>query len=239
MLDKTGLPRRSLEALLVLLGLVLLSAAIRRFGLDIAVSRWFYDPNLDPSWWAKGRQPWEFLYRYGALPAILAGALGLFGMVGSLFARGLRRHRRAGALLFLTLAIGPGLFVNAVGKEHWGRPRPREIVEFGGRESFLPVGAVEWNAEGESFPSGHASVGFYFFALHFLWRGRRPRAATAGLAAGLGGGALMGFQRVAVGAHFLSDVVWSGGIVYLTALLIERGIEAAVATRERPDPPRR
>lgn len=205
-----------------------MSAAIRSFDLDLAVSRWFYRGEIEPSWWGKGRPILDLLYRHGTLPANLVAGAGLVGWLVSLFRSGLRRHRRTFALLFLTLVIGPGLLVNGVGKEHWGRPRPREVVEFGGRESFLPVGAVDWDGKGESFPSGHASTGFYFFALCFIWRARRPRAAAAGAAGAIVAGSLLGFQRIAVGAHFLSDVLWSGGIVYLTALALDASLPKMV-----------
>src|SRR5690606_18360570 len=39
----------------------------------------------------------------------------------------------------LALALGPGLLVNGILKEVWGRARPREILEFGGDATFTPV----------------------------------------------------------------------------------------------------
>jgi membrane-associated PAP2 superfamily phosphatase len=62
--------------------------------------------------------------------------------------------------------------------------------------------------------------------LYILWRGRRPRAAALGLVAGLVAGSILSMQRIVVGAHFLSDCVWSAGIIYLTALASERVISA-------------
>src|SRR6478672_12010674 len=37
-----------------------------------------------------------------------------------------------------TLVLGPGLLVNGVLKEHWARPRPGAVVEFGGTLPFMP-----------------------------------------------------------------------------------------------------
>jgi lipid A 4'-phosphatase len=43
------------------------------------------------------------------------------------------------AMLFLiaTLALGPGLAVNVILKEHWGRSRPIDVMQFGGSERFV------------------------------------------------------------------------------------------------------
>ena len=38
---------------------------------------------------------------------------------------------RATAFLLLALALGPGLIVNTALKDHWGRARPSQVVEFG------------------------------------------------------------------------------------------------------------
>ncbi|HBH49073.1 MAG TPA: PAP2 family protein, partial [Bacteroidales bacterium] len=42
--------------------------------------------------------------------------------------------RRWALMMILTIVLGPGLLVNATFKDNWGRPRPNEIVEFGGKE---------------------------------------------------------------------------------------------------------
>jgi lipid A 4'-phosphatase len=217
----------------VIAGLVLVSVLIRATGLDLAVARVFYDPGRIPNWWASDRQPWEFLYRFGSVPGIAAGAISLVLLVMMRFRPPLRRHRRACLLFLVVLAIGPGLIVNGIGKEHWGRPRPKHLVEFGGTRPFVPVG-LPVPLGGHSFPSGHASIGFYWITLYVLWRNRRPRAARAGLVLGLAAGAAMGFQRIASGSHFLSDVLWAGGIDYVVAIGADRLIDGARSAGGRP-----
>jgi membrane-associated PAP2 superfamily phosphatase len=201
----------------VLAGLLLLSIAIRVTGIDLAIEGHFYRSTASPRWWGVDRQPWEALYRFGPFPGLAIGAASLIGISASLFVRGLRRHRRVWILLVCVLAVGPGLFVNTVCKDHWGRPRPRDIVEFGGNQPYVPVG-LPVDRGGHSFPSGHAAMGFYFVTFYVIWRKERPRAAAAMLLLGLGAGALIGIERMAVGAHFLSDVIWAGGIVALVAI---------------------
>jgi lipid A 4'-phosphatase len=223
------------EALLVLLGLVAVSIAIRVFDVDRRFSGLFYRAGQSPNWYAKGRSLWEGVYHVAVWPANLTAGAALLVLIASFFRAGLRRHRRSCALLILTLLLGPGLLVNVVLKSESGRPRPRDIVEYGGTESFRPVGSIDLAGKGQAFPSGHASMGFYFLAFYILWRRSRPRAARAALAFGIAAGAAVGFQRVAVGAHFLSDVIWSGGIDYLVALTLDAVLpfppESAVSRR--------
>src|SRR5664280_2198232 len=71
------------------------------------------------------------------------------------------------AILFLmtTIALGPGLLANAVLKEHWDRPRPIEVTQFGGTEHFV----AWWDPRGEcdkncSFVSGDVAGAFWTIA---------------------------------------------------------------------------
>jgi lipid A 4'-phosphatase len=208
------------EAVLVLAGLVVLSVAIRLFDLDRRVSANFYHPGVTPPWWAKGRTLWDAVYRYAAWPAFAVALTALALLITSLFRPRLRPHRRALAVAVLSLALGPGLLVNGILKPESGRPRPRNITEFGGVESYRSVGSINLGGKGGAFPSGHASMGFYFLTFYVIWRRSRPRAGRAALAFGLVAGGVIGFQRIAVGAHFLSDVIWAGGVDYLAALFL-------------------
>ena len=52
----------------------------------------------------------------------------------------------------------------------------------------------------------------FFFAAH---RSRRDWRARGLLAAGLSAGLILGFGRIAQGAHFLSHVLWSGLVCWL------------------------
>jgi membrane-associated PAP2 superfamily phosphatase len=125
---------------------------------------------------------------------------------------------RAALFLLLTLALGPGLFVNTLMKDNWGRPRPVDIPEFGGSEPFKPW----WDPRGIcpkncSFVAGDASGAFWTLAPAALtpapWR---PVAYAAALAFGLGVGAL----RVMFGGHFVSDVLFSGVFTFLIIWLM-------------------
>jgi lipid A 4'-phosphatase len=130
---------------------------------------------------------------------------------------------RQGIFVLLVLALGPGLAVNTVLKDHWGRARPSQVVEYGGSQAFtaapLPANACDKNC---SFASGHASVGFALIAFSFLTTDRRRRRAI-GVGA-VAAGAVIGLARMIQGAHFLSDVVFAGFIVCAIAWLLDQAL---------------
>jgi membrane-associated PAP2 superfamily phosphatase len=116
------------------------------------------------------------------------------------------------------LALGPGLLVNGILKPQWCRPRPCQTECFGGTQAFVGVWGMGSSQRSKSFPSGHASMGFFLMAPAFLLYRRRPRLAAGFVVLGLAAGLALGVTRVLQGAHFASDVVWAGGMVYLTGL---------------------
>lgn len=202
-------------------GIALLAAIPLTFipAIDLTVAGWFYDPTIrffpvqDQAWsqWVLHSLPiWIF--------AGLALTVTAWG-VGALLKRPLLPlSGRAVLFLVLSLALGPGLIVNVALKDHWGRPRPSTVTQFGGvyeyRPPIIPGGPCPHNC---SFPSGHASLGFWLVAPAMLAPKRRRRVSVA---AALGFGASIGMVRIAQGGHFLSDVLFAGLItVGIIALL--------------------
>jgi len=134
--------------------------------------------------------------------------------------------------LLLALLIGPGLVANAGFKDHWGRARPREITAFGGSASFSSPLAPRFNdaRPNGSFVSGDGAFGFFlpFFAYVAPRRSSR-RVFWLGMAAG----ALFGFGRVAMGAHFLSDVVYAAFFMLLTGAILHAAMFGRAETKAR------
>ncbi|WP_437589807.1 phosphatase PAP2 family protein [Sorangium sp. So ce1000] len=132
----------------------------------------------------------------------------------------LRRRQRVLAIGWLFALAGGGL-LNVALKALFARPRP----------SFADPLAV---AAGWSFPSGHSMGTFVAFGmlsylgLLFL---RTLRARVALVALALGWTVAMGFSRMYLGVHYLSDVLagFAAGTVWLAACV--SGIEVA---RRRP-----
>ena len=117
------------------------------------------------------------------------------------------------------LLLGPGILVNGL-KPCWMRPRPHATVTFGGPRDFHPVWQRGSCDEDASFPCGHASMGFFLMAPAFIIYRRRPWLAAAFMLLGVAGGVTMGLARMAVGCHFPSDILWSGGLVYYAGLAL-------------------
>jgi lipid A 4'-phosphatase len=210
--------RRHLDLIaLALLGGVLVAVP----AIDLVAAGLFYDPAQ--GFWLRQQPLVRFVYELTPwiTRAVVAGLLlFLLGAVSVGRAHAWwRAHRRHALYLLLVMIVGPGLLVNGVFKEHWGRARPSQVVEFGGDKTFTRAAIpADQCAKNCSFVSGHASVGFFFLALAFTDPRRRARWLVLGTGLGLG----IGLVRMLQGGHFLSDVVFAGVVVYLTA----RGLHA-------------
>lgn len=203
---------------LPLLILLVLTLIFRLSNLDIQIANYYYTP--EEGWRFRNFWLWKLLYKRGMIPGFLIGAIGLSGLLLTWRSPKIRKQWRSYLLLFLLLIIGPGLLVNSVFKDNWGRTRPRNVIEFGGHLPFIKVWDRGNRGEGKSFPSGHASIGFYTFAPYFVFRKRRKQLARVFLFVGSCYGILMGAGRLVQGGHFPSDIVWSWGMVYLSGLLL-------------------
>ena len=142
----------------------------------------------------------------------LAGGVAVLGLAAKKRGRPIAGvSPRIAAFVVAALALGPGLVVNTLLKDNWGRPRPSTIAEFFGPNHYVPpLLPSDQCSDNCSFPSGHAALGFWLVAFAFL--APPPWRRVAVLAAlGFGGG--VGLIRIAQGGHFLSDVAFSGVIV--------------------------
>jgi lipid A 4'-phosphatase len=246
-LEAVPRPRRRGERRAILVygaALVTAAAVFSLFpGIDLWASGLFYRSGAGfflGDWW-----PTRTIY--ATVPhvtqAVVVGVPALF-LLGLLLRRpGWRIDARAAAFLLLALALGPGLLVNTVLKDHWGRARPSQVTEFGGTKRFtpalLPSDQCERNC---SFPAGHPATGFFLVSFAFLLRApqRRHLAAAAAVAAG----AVIGAARMAQGGHFLSDVVFAGFLVVGTswllyeALLVRDGLGRLARLTGATRPPR-
>jgi membrane-associated PAP2 superfamily phosphatase len=203
-----------------LVALVLFTLAFRWTEWDLEVARRFFDAERQVWPWF-GSSVCTWFYRKGAYPAFGLGLASAAWLGWSLVHRRRWQAMQASVFLLAVFVIGPGLIVNLALKTVWGRPRPHQVEEFGGKYHFVPVGTPgSMRGHNSSFPSGHASVAFYLMTPAFLVGRRRPWLARGLLAAGLIYGGGMGAVRVIQGGHFASDVVWSAAIVYFTAALL-------------------
>ncbi|MEZ5452015.1 MAG: phosphatase PAP2 family protein [Thiothrix sp.] len=190
---------------------------------DLTVARFFYDPATGEAkhWLLDDFPLWKLLFYDGVqvvATAVLVGTLLI--IAGSTLLRRWYRLRLYALYVLLVFVLGPGLLVNSLFKDHWGRPRPVQVEQLGGHEQYAPPGYFVADGNGRSFPSGHSSVGFAFIAFWFLWRKREPQWAQAALVLTLLFGCTVGLTRMAAGGHFLSDVMWSWWVVLFAAWVL-------------------
>jgi membrane-associated PAP2 superfamily phosphatase len=187
--------------------------------IDQRAAAVFYQANEGHSAWIWGDWwLWRGLFHY-APKLLVATALGALALAVASYALGqLKPLRKPALYVLLVIALGPGVVVNWVFKDHWGRPRPLHITELGGHNDYIPPLKIG-DTPHKSFPCGHCSVGYSLFALYFLSRKRKGFYFSLALVAGL----TMALSRMAAGGHFLSDILWSGYLVFLVAWLLYYG----------------
>lgn len=207
------------------LWLALLAAGIACTALwpqvDLLVSAWFYLPGQGFPW--RYAPVTNFIHDLATLwlPKILAAGLAS----GAAYALLRKRAARPWLYLLLVLLLGPGLLANLMLKDQWGRARPLQVTQFDGKAGFTPYwqpsDACDKNC---SFINGDGAFGFAFVAVGFVAR-RRRLAFWAGTAVG----AVFGVTRLMMGAHFLSDTLWSA----LLMLGVSFGLYAALYGRRQ------
>ncbi|MFI0434351.1 MAG: phosphatase PAP2 family protein [Parachlamydiaceae bacterium] len=183
--------------------------------LDLQASHFFFKNGSFTS-----HQLLDWIYIYGLIPAWALTILAFIGLALS-FKPSYRAWRKPALHLLLTFSVGAGLIVHALLKDHWGRPRPRQVTEFGGTLPFRAYYEPNIGNRLESlksFASGHTSLGYYFFAVAILGKVYRSRLMSRlGFGLALTLGILLSFTRIAQGGHFLSDTLASALVMWLTA----------------------
>ncbi len=166
---------------------------------DAAIGKWFLSHATEDSH--------EFFFaitQLGSLWAITAGSLLLGGW--------LIWHKRFAALKSLLTSVGGGILLNMALKNIFLRPRPDFVNAF-------------YHETGYSFPSGHSMMSVLFYGMTaFLlatqfktWKWRVWLGTSAFTLA-----LLIGVSRLALGVHFLTDVLggWGAGVAWLMTCVI-------------------
>ena len=180
---------------------------------DLRFSAEFF--NEEKEWFLEETTPWNWLYEFGVIPCILVSILSFFTWIYSRTNKKLSILRPYLLICALTPIIASALLVNLVLKDHTGRPRPREIKQFNGNWEYLPALQTGIPGRGHSFPWGHWSIAFTLTSGVVFWR-RSRKFAISSLSLGLVFGIMMSIARIAQGGHFVTDAMWSLGVVWLT-----------------------
>ncbi len=186
--------------------------------LDIKLVAPFYDPQKH--FWRTYDPFYQRLSDVTMWIVAIAAAPAVFALVAKFVYPGRQPiiRGRAVFLTLVTLALIPGFLANLILKEHWHRPRPMGIVEFGGSEHFRPW----WDPRGEclnncSFVSGEGSAAFWTLAPASVVP---PQWRAVAYAAALGFGSLVSILRMASGAHFFTDVFFAGFFAFVVIWLL-------------------
>ena len=180
---------------------------------DLAWTSHFYHSDGNADSWSTGKNVlFSALYKYGELPGIILAVLSTLGCLMIRLGRMDRRYTRPFLVIILTVILGPGLVVNGILKEHWGRPRPADLQQFGATEHYRHFWNPGGRGCGKSFVCGHCAIAFSTCSVVALYP-IHPVVASAGLVTGIVYGVLMSLARISQGGHFSTDAVWSATIV--------------------------
>ncbi len=191
--------------------------------LDLSIAKYFYHPeNLAK--FSTGPL-FDFVFNYGIVPAWIVFIFSTIILSLSYILKRFTSWRAPCLVLVLSFVMGAGFFTHLLLKDHWGRPRPRQVTEFGGTQNFRPFYSPNFFDQPEpskSFPCGHCSMGFYFFALALVgYRLNKKWLTYLGFGIALALGVLLGACRIMQGGHFFSDVLFSALLMWLTALSMD------------------
>ncbi len=186
--------------------------------IDLAISNYFYDSEIGDF---PGGDVYSAIRFWTVIPAMFTAVAATLFLGLSYIVSGWKKWRPYALLLILPMVLGAGIITHSLLKDHWGRPRPKQIENYGGDNAFRPFYQPNITLEVQpfkSFPCGHCSMGFYFFAVALLGRrlGSRLLFAT-GITLALSLGIALSITRIAQGGHFFSDTMATALIMWMTA----------------------
>ncbi len=204
----------------LLIGLLLISLfsfLFRHFpALDMKVAGSFYDNGFI----AQRSDFWLAIRRFSiALTKVLAVFfIGLW--LWRFFFLKSNQDISFAKLIFATISLltGPLIITNLIFKEQWGRPRPKHLQDFGGEATFTSA----WDISSQclsncSFVSGETSSALWLLTLiPFLPVAWHMGAVVFTVCYTI----LISALRMAFGAHFLSDVIFSSLFNFVVFTLV-------------------
>lgn len=192
--------------------------------IDLSIARFFYANSNDPVEHFISGPVLNFLFEAGPIPANLTAGLAAILLILSYLFNNLKKWKNPCLVLLLTYALGAGLIINGGFKEYWGRPRPKQVEEFGGHDAFRAYYQPNFHQKqpSKSFTCGHCASGFYFFALALVGRRlKKPSLEKGAFILAFGLGILLSISRMMQGGHFFTDTLFSALIMWYTALCID------------------
>ncbi len=219
----------SRAALIVTVCLSLAAAALFALapGLDIGAAAIFH---RDGAFWGASQAARTYRYFFYYIPSVTLAVSVLAYLarkLGVIRAWTTWIDGRRIVFMLVSLILGPALIANIGFKQHWHRPRPYQVREFGGPYEFRPF----WKNDGAcphncSFMSGEVSTEAWLLAPASL---APPPVRAPAMALALIFTVLSAVGRLAFGHHFASDVIFAAlmELVIVQALyllIVARGV---------------
>jgi membrane-associated phospholipid phosphatase len=115
--------------------------------------------------------------------------------------------------------FGYVIFIQGV-KYFWGRVRFRELdASF---SQFTPWYLPQGITGSDSFPSGHAAMGWMLLALLILLVNKKQWIKSSALVIIFLWGIVLALSRIVIGAHYASDVLFGSFFIIITFLLFNK-----------------
>ena len=183
--------------------------------IDLNITKFVY--NNEQGFYLADNVFFIFLYNIIPIMTYVVCIICILGIILKFInTKSIRSALTSSYSFLLTCAIlGPGLIVNSLFKNNFGRPRPLQIADFGGSSYYVPPFAISDQCLTNcSFTSGHAAMAFYFTALAYITPVSNHQKNIVYII-GIFFGFLIGFARIVQGGHFFSDVYFSCLIILI------------------------
>ncbi len=134
----------------------------------------------------------------------------------------IKQVQNAIAIRYSKIVVGLALFGYVFGiqvtKYLWGRVRFRELDS--AFSQFTPWYSPQGLTGFDSFPSGHAAMGWMLLALLILFASEKQWIKNSVLTIIIVLGILLATSRVVVGAHYASDVLFGSFFIILVFIIL-------------------
>ncbi|MGZ5028616.1 MAG: phosphatase PAP2 family protein [Methylobacter sp.] len=203
-----------------LMALILFSG-LEFTGLDLWISRHFYDAELHQWIYKESLLAGTILHTGGQYLIYLSAIVLLVSLLAS-FRSNSSFHHYQRELVFLLVASISGPVIIALLKRSTHIYCPWDVALFGGDKPYVRLFDNIPNnlVIGYCFPAAHAGSGFTFISLYFFLVAVKPKYKRYGLYFGLALGFVFGAAQQARGAHFFSHDVFALAVCWFSSLIL-------------------
>lgn len=223
------------QMLIAVISLIILMVIFRFLDFDMLIQDKLYNFYTD-SWFLGHNNKWHF-YLYSGLKQVLFIVISMFVCILILFTLlsyfkidFIKANYRGLIITTLSIILVP---LTVVAIKWWTNiPCPSYLTHFGGHYPYVRIFEFQpfylQTNIARCWPAGHASLGFGFMSLFYLFKSKKFK--IIGLTFGLLLGWVMGIYKMLIGDHFLSHNIDSMLIGWIVILIIVKVIDFVIAT---------